>query len=192
MGIQYKSDSIRESKIKSLESEIAKSDSCLTECIEALVQNKMDVLYPGVLELRKNIRNKITALLPEPADEPVVDNDKKLQAQLKLQLEDIDHESGAGRSFRKAAMDFGVMLTAFRKVAMDFGEVTRVLGESNPELAAEFDPKENADLQTIIQYDPIGNEDLKRIIEWENKAEGIRNQLRPLLAPIDEEEEGEE
>ena len=46
MGVQHKTDSIKEAKIKSLEAEIAKSDSRLTECIEALVQNKMDVLYP--------------------------------------------------------------------------------------------------------------------------------------------------
>ena len=124
-------------------------------------------------------------------------------------LEDIDKESGAKRTIRKAAIDMGEMLKAFRKVsldlgdmlgairkvAMDFGEVTRILGEANPELAEEFNPDENIALQTLIEFDPEQNEELKtlalydpeenvdlnKIKEFEGKAEEIREQLRPLL-----------
>ena len=99
--------------------------------------------------------------------------------ELKRHLERIDVESGAGRAFRKVAIDMGGMLSALRKVVIDFSGIAEMSNEAGGGTPTKLAPVENAALQKLLEFDPAENVDLQKITEWEHEAELVREMLRP-------------
>jgi hypothetical protein len=129
--------------------------------------------YDEILVIR-NLDEKV----PEGFTKVPENIEKKNEiAGLKNRLNAIDEKAKAGRAVRKAAIDMGEMLSAIREVAIDFGNIAKELGH---------DPEENAALKVLIGFDPAKNSDLQKIAEWEEEAEAVREQLRPLLKADDD------
>ena len=95
-------------------------------------------------------------------------------ADIRRGLEDIDRESGAGRAFRKSAIDMSEMLTALKEIAA--GTVS-ALKEANPELEIDLD----AALEAVAGFDISQSVDIKKIADYENEAETLRGELRALV-----------
>ena len=114
--------------------------------------DRYTITRPHSEHLHERITNETAAWLEFAKEEETKEVRQKEINGLKAQLQQIDHDAGAGR--------------AFRAVAMDFGNLVRRLHDTNPDLA---------------EFDPDGNEDLTRIINLETEAIAIREQLSPLL-----------
>lgn len=160
-----------------LNQQLAESNSKVIEYMENVLQTQLEDLFPSELAKRSELRYLI-----KEKENKETEEEKRLQKieLYKLQLYAIDAKAGAGRSFRKAAMDMSEMLKALRQVAMNLADIIRILHAQNLGLEA-FDPDENEALQLITEYDPAENEDLQKIIDLETEAETIRDQLKPLL-----------
>ena len=133
------------------------------------------------IEIKKEIdaqqeEKRIAGLSPEELTREKI-------AKYQTQLHQIDEEAGAGRKFRKVAIDSGILADVLRDMVI---KMASLLHEQNPEIN-EFDPEKNPILQTLIFYDPKTNVELegseicKGIKQLENEAIAIRELLDPLL-----------
>jgi len=114
------------------------------------------------------------------AEELAAEEKQERVTELKTELSRIDKDAGAGRAFRKSAIDMGVMLNALKKVAVEFGNLVKELRDANPELLNGFDPEANSEFKRIMELDFSNHYDIRKITEYENNAEDVRTRLKSI------------